>query len=87
MNTVPKRATIAQNFAVSFIVFIFYLFVRIIRSFQPKRQEPKPSLYQNLPSSLPDITSAPDPDKIPELPASFFDKGVKPTAAEVKTNL
>jgi len=63
MNTVPKRTTIAQNFA-------------------PKRQEPKPSLYQNLPSSLPDITSAPDPDKIPELPASFFDKGVKPSATE-----
>lgn len=63
MNTVPKRATIAQNFA-------------------PKRQEPKPSLYQNLPSSLPDITSAPDPDKIPELPASFFDKGVKSSADE-----
>jgi len=42
---------------------------------QPKVE--KPSLYNNL-SKLPDITSAPDPDTIPELPASFFDKGVKP---------
>ena len=44
-------------------------------NFQPSKQ--KPSLYRNI-SSLPDITSAPDPDSIPELPASFFDKGVKP---------
>jgi len=42
------------------------------------------ALYTNV-TKLPDITSAPDPDTIPELPASFFDKNVKPGEFESKS--